>query len=451
MSLLHVAVWVTCAIFQALLVRVSATLPPPLVQPIGDDKKLLASAFSTSPPPSTAFAQKSTPTLKMSIASHHRTDRALHGTGVGAINCGAGAYHIHTGIVIKVNGKCYPCPLGKYLYSRGKHTVSSTYCQPCKTGYYADHVGASMCKGCPNGWYQDATSRTSCKLCSDGKFTKMFKSTISTVVPGTVVKVDIIAGQPTCENCPAGWYSKDDGICIKCALGTYQPSTGLSTCQNCPSSYNQNKLGSKDCKKCEPGKHSEYDASKQRCDLCEVGTYGKITTTPFKHECKQCPKGWYQGTAGETQCKFCPAGYTMSKESASYCGACIIGRFKTDTHSETTVCDFCPEQTYQDQSGQASCKDCAAGKGSSTLGNSVCSPCPAGRFEDIDDMTCKNCSPGYFTEQINMQDCVACPIGWSQSESSSSLCVSFHRKISRAHIDIRYNHKQPVNISMHFL
>lgn len=107
-----------------------------------------------------------------------------------------------------------------------------------------------------------------------------------------------------------------------------------------------------------------------------------------------CPKGYFQDTTGNRACKECPYGkrgtalaleicencpagkYTPSShvvdgatvtranapEKLEECDPCVAGRYADGVGTAETGCKLCDKTTYQDDTGQTSCKACIAGR-----------------------------------------------------------------------------------------
>ena len=103
-----------------------------------------------------------------------------------------------------------PCDRGSYLPVSTPFRAS---CKLCTAGTWSTGIDASECSFCPDGYWSGA-------------------------------------GKHTCEQCPAGKFSKADGICKACSseaanpdgLFLFQDKPGQSACKTCPSkdffSYN---------------------------------------------------------------------------------------------------------------------------------------------------------------------------------------------------------------------
>jgi len=108
-----------------------------------------------------------------------------------------------------------------------------------------------------------------------------------------------------------------------------------------------------------------------------------------------CPPGTYQDQSGQSSCKTCASGQ------------------------------------YQDQSGQSSCKTCASGKYNEQVGQSSqssCKTCASGKYNDqvgqSSESSCKTCATGQYNEQVGQPSCKTCPDGQLQFQRGQSSCDS---------------------------
>jgi len=155
----------------------------------------------------------------------------------------------------------------------------------CFQGYYCP-TGSSNYYGCPAGYYCPAGVASS-TACAAGKFQ-----------PSGV--------QPSCLNCPAGFYCAGAGNTgyTACAVGTYTPSTNGASCTSCSSGQYQDGTGSTGCKACPAGYYCATTGLSGYSGQCESGTYASAGSTG----CTHCASGQFQATGGGGSCTACPAG-----------------------------------------------------------------------------------------------------------------------------------------------
>ncbi|MCQ2599335.1 MAG: hypothetical protein MJ187_03080, partial [Alphaproteobacteria bacterium] len=137
--------------------------------------------------------------------------------------------------------------------------------------------------------------------------------------------------------------------------------------------------GNMKCTECNTGYYKDT-VSNDSCTACRAGTYNPNTGSTASSACLPCKAGEYS-EAGANACKTCPKGY--------YCPG---GKDKIK----------CTAGTYQDQTGQPSCKKASKGYYVSSEGASSQTACAG---------------PSY-TDQTGQTKCKGCP-GWSEETGTS--------------------------------
>jgi hypothetical protein len=128
----------------------------------------------------------------------------------------------------------------------GFFAVNNTLCQLCNEGTKQPLAGQTSCESCPAGSYINQKGQGVCKVCEGGTY-------------GDVV------GMTSCLPCAAGssrlqtGQASDATACKLCDPGTYSPSRGFVQCLSCPVGKATNLPGSLNCSDCEPV---------ARCFLC---------------------------------------------------------------------------------------------------------------------------------------------------------------------------------------
>lgn len=101
---------------------------------------------------------------------------------------------------------------------------------------------------------------------------------------------------------------------------------------------------------------------------------------------------------------------------------CAPGSFSADG---LTPCEPCQLGTYQDESGQTSCKPAPAGKFVSEEGAIQATDCPVGRYQDkIGQISCIDAEPGSFVSTEGAAQAELCPIGTFSNFSGASECTA---------------------------
>ena len=127
-----------------------------------------------------------------------------------------------------------------------------------------------------------------------------------------------------CYNCPQGFTAKQS-VNDHYWSTTYR-TTRDEACEACPDGRTSLGGGST-CTDCAPGKYSKYDHYDQKCHECPVGRYADSYGSTHVY--------WWPAVAGR--------GMSWDERATHPAEGCIP----------------CPGGTYQDETGQVSCKSCS--------------------------------------------------------------------------------------------
>jgi len=350
---------------------------------------------------------------------------------------------------------CKNCQIGKYQDQNAK-----TSCKTCQVGFYNSQSGRSDCRSCPAGKYQNQNGQNTCNSCAAGFYNSQIQRT-------------------SCLTCPKGYISKGSGYssCQFCPEGEFQNVDGQSTCKKCPSGFHRHEKVSVDCAACPAGQSSEIGAE----NCCSSGTYSLISrVSEGVATCHVCAPGYY----APSDTVFQPQSDLASVQTTSKHYPDTIDDSNDAVPTHFVECVQCESDTYQDESGQTSCKQCPSGKFTnpygvmgtedSTWASNLCRSstefgvCEPGEFDEGDDdcmltdigtfapmwgafegvgvmnclganyqdeagqSSCKQCPIGYYgkagTSPPANSECSMCPIGkWSNMyfETNPSLRTSF--------------------------
>lgn len=202
----------------------------------------------------------------------------------------------------------------------------------------------------------------------------------------------LIQGQ--CVECTPGTYLNVSTQCDPCPVGTYQPSIAQTSCIPCPANHTTLGTGHMNvtgCKvKCLPGEF--FDVKTNQCKKCDIVSYQDLEGQFF---CKPCLSGRstkLEGAKSEDQCTVtCPAGY----EFTTNCTACLIGFYRENGTANT--CQKCTNKTITFRTGATSVKECNI------------SACFAGSYLNEDNNTCILCPEDSYQNEINQNSCKPCP------------------------------------------
>ena len=162
--------------------------------------------------------------------------------------------------------------------------------------------------------------------------------------------------------------------------------------------------------------------SAQQC--CSAGSSQIGSASGGDLQCSHCLAGQYSETAGATSCSSCPSGMTSVKGSIT-CSLCSAGYASSGTDVSSLVCSPCSAGTYQDATGQASCKQCTAGN-YCAAGSSSQSPCAAGSYGSDPSVACAPCPASTYSAAVGAAACTPCPAGRVSNPGSTQLiqCVN---------------------------
>ena len=175
--------------------------------------------------------------------------------------------------------------------------------------------------GCPAGY--SGSSVADCTLCSLGKYSDM-GATACTDCGGSCssgTKRCITSGTSTC--CTTGQYFVEGTStgCQTCASGLY----GDGSATTCTAA-------------CAPGGYMNNGA----CVNCGAGTYQPVSGATNSSQCLACGAGNYSSTAGSTVCSVCAAG-TFKRAVDVICVSCAAGTYSTGVGATTVgSCNSCP-------------------------------------------------------------------------------------------------------------
>ena len=182
----------------------------------------------------------------------------------------------------------------------------------------------------------------------------------------------------------------------------------------------------------------------QNCS-CNTGYFG--SPTPFSDPaCQQCPADTYNDKVGLpafSNCTACPSNTTSANATAGQGrGACkcLRGHFGSLGHTDSSMCESCPPDTYGPHFAAAtknwcrpcprdtsvpggagvSAVDCKCNAGLTGPSGGPCAYCSAGTYKAlVGSAPCTACPNGTYSSTVgasHVGSCIACP-----SNSSSPL------------------------------
>ena len=352
------------------------------------------------------------------------------GTDTVCDSCGAGKYNNQTNQTSE-SVACKSCDVGEYQNEEGKASCNNDCVSPMVITVDASRCINNRVNGdaCPSGTYQDEIGQSFCKTCAN--------STYSTV------------GAPSCPysatTCPVGTYASGTAACASCGTGKYNDQTNQTSesvaCKSCAAGQYQNEEGKASCNNDCASPMVIVDArcidnrvyQKRLSGRCgDSAGEGKITSAAA------CGAGATAlGLWAPTP--WAPTPYAVSySERPPGCFSEYDVYFNTQMYFNTQnpnvdcsnidicLCTLtCPSGTYQDQSGQSSCKTCANST-YSDVGASSClldsTTCPAGTYDSGTDTVCDSCGAGKYNDQTSQTACKSCATGEYQNEEGQASC-----------------------------
>ena len=357
-----------------------------------------------------------------------------------------------------LDGQKYACPAGKLVTSNGSGAISETQCVNCPEGYYCPGTGEKL--ECQEGYYcnEGTSSLLPENICPVGKKCPAGSTGPVDCDRGTKT---IEIGQSDCIACDEGFYCEngsDETPCKVgsfCEAGTLAPEaceatkfseiTQLQTgdqCQSCTRGFQC--VGDGQRTQCDDGKNCQNNQGENppegckpghECSLgyerpCPLGTY-KISSS--SEPCLPCPEGKYCGQvglaiAGEGDCAdgyYCDDGSNATRphpfEVTDSKGICPLGHFCVG--GVRAQCDL---GSYQDQTGQTTCKQCPSGYWCNDPGLESFSgkQCPVGHFCVQSTKSAEKCPAGYYRDKPGARDktdCAFCEPGFYCEEGQESL------------------------------
>ena len=322
-----------------------------------------------------------------------------------------------------------PCTGGSYF--------DGTSCQDSSLGHYVDGWGQTSQVSCAAGTYQPSTAQTACLDADAGHYVGTTGSTSQTACAAGTYQPS--TGQPSCLDADAGHYVDSTGQSAQtaCAAGTYQPSTAQTACLDADAGHYVGTTGSTSQTECIPGSF-QNQTGQTTCVMAPPGTF----TSTFASSIPQpCNLGTYQGQQGQTSCEISDPGYFVDIMGSDSQTPCPAGTFNPSSGSisQNTCIDSnpghysptegtsieiaCDPGSWQNESGQTSCKQAIPGYHVPGASATSQIPCSLGSYQpNVGGINCLTSDPGYFVDVLASAAQFECDLGTFQSQQGSVEC-----------------------------
>ena len=243
----------------------------------------------------------------------------------------------------------------------------------------------------------------------------------------------------SCQDSSLGHYVDGWGQTsqVSCAAGTYQPSTAQTACLDADAGHYVGTTGSTSQTECIPGSF-QNQTGQTTCVMAPPGTF----TSTFASSIPQpCNLGTYQGQQGQTSCEISDPGYFVDIMGSDSQTPCPAGTFNPSSGSisQNTCIDSnpghysptegtsieiaCDPGSWQNESGQTSCKQAIPGYHVPGASATSQIPCSLGSYQpNVGGINCLTSDPGYFVDVLASAAQFECDLGTFQSQQGSVEC-----------------------------
>jgi hypothetical protein len=297
----------------------------------------------------------------------HSGSRCPHGQGLvngACTTCAAGRYSL--------NSSCISCPLGKYNVDSGHSS-----CVDCSINTYSDQTGSTSCTACPKQSYsavEGAISLSSCKVqhCQDWK-----KINNSYYYIDSTKFASWAQAQPLCQALKHG---------ARLAVLNSKEMINQINSTFPVGDYDTFWIGLQ-----ESDGYQNYvwvTGESFGLSITEVFYQGYADHSYYNQHCIEL----FFGTLNDDFCY--EAWNYLCEVPSEYCfsQSCNAGQFLDLLVPTTPVCSPCPAGSYQDEEDMLTCIPCAEGSYSGISGQTACSPCELGKYANQSGLTkCFSC------------------------------------------------------------
>ena len=133
-----------------------------------------------------------------------------------------------------------------------------------------------------------------------------------------------------------------------------------------------------------------------------------------------CTPGSYNDQTKQTSCKNCASGRYTALPALFFCSTCKEGRYQNE--EGIASCLPCVPGEYNDQRAVTACKMCAANNfGIEVARKKPCEQCAEGRTSLEGSVKCSACAAGKYIGDASK--CVQCPQGYYQPAQDQESCL----------------------------
>ena len=235
---------------------------------------------------------------------------------------------------------------------------------------------------------------------------------------------------PSCPSCPEGTYSGGSvDACVSCWPGKYAPGSGNTGCATCnPGSY-ASSYGMGTCRSCDANTYNT-DAGSLSCYPCPAGMVSgtgatacvcRAGTFTNGYSCESCTPGYF--CRGDNTRTKCPVGQIAVGSGNTVCSPCAAGTFNNYEGNSGPSCAGCGGGTYSG-SGASSCSSCGIGSYSGTNAASCTLASPGYYVTYAGSVIQRACSPGYWGTESGQSACKICDAGTISAANAAQRCSS---------------------------
>jgi hypothetical protein len=309
------------------------------------------------------------------------------------VPCQNGFFKSHVG-----NDHCLECFPHSTTLVVGTTNVNACLCLPGYSVSESPESFSSMCVECDIFSFKNTTDMTSCTPCHSNSQTN-----------GAAVSEDECL-------CQAGFFLQN-GACVQCVKGFYKTEVSNNACVPCPG-FNS-------------GVETTQGTGSVSIDacVCAIGAGFLPESDEFTNTCTHCPANSHQNTEADTNCVFCDA-TQFAEQNGDFvtCQNCQANSVRMESNGNISDCHC--NAGFSFNSATILCEACIPGTYKTEIGNSHCTLCPIGKFQDAyGQVMCDVCHDNAFSLEgsTNIDQCI-CNAGYHPIADACELCLNGYVK-----------------------